>query len=75
MIKLNNFTTNGRVPTVLKINPGKLRELLPAFELNKLSNSITIFVKLEQLKATEKIVYAEKSEYETAFERFQEQGY
>lgn len=73
MTKQNSLANNDRKPTVLKINPIKLKELLPAFELNTNSNSITIFTKVENIPIKEKVVYAEKSAFEIAFEEFQDQ--
>ncbi|MCZ4223989.1 hypothetical protein [Pedobacter rhodius] len=73
MIKKNIVAKNNRKPTVLKINPVKLKELLSAFELNTVSDSITIFTKVENAAIKEKVVYAEKSDFELAFEKFQNQ--
>jgi len=58
--------------TVLKIKPVKFKELLSAFELNTKSNSITVFTKIASVTIKEKIIYAEKSALEIAFEEFQD---
>ncbi|KQS40952.1 hypothetical protein [Pedobacter sp. Leaf194] len=73
MIRQQSFDRYNRNTTVLKINPIKLKELLPAFEVNTLANSITIFTKVEQVSEKEKIIYAEKSAMELAFEEFEDQ--
>jgi len=73
MIRQQSFDRYNCNTTVLKINPIKLKELLPAFEVNTLANSITIFTKVEQVSEKEKIIYAEKSAMELAFEEFEDQ--
>ncbi|KQR71751.1 hypothetical protein [Pedobacter sp. Leaf176] len=69
MIIKNNAAKNNSNPTVLKIKPNKFKELLSAFELN--ANSITIFTEIADVTIKEKIMYAEKSALEMAFEEFQ----
>jgi len=72
MIGENTVAKNHSNLTVLKIKPIKLKELQSAFELNTRSNSITIFIKIVSTTMKEKIIYAEKSDMEIAFEEFQD---
>jgi hypothetical protein len=73
MIGQNTVTkNNSNNHTVLKIKPVKFKELLSAFELNINSNSITVFTKIAGVTIKEKIIYAEKSALEIAFEEFQD---
>ncbi|MFC4211903.1 hypothetical protein ACFOWA_11960 [Pedobacter lithocola] len=65
MTKQNNYSN-----TILKINPLKLRELLPAYELNTLANCLTIFKKIETSAPQEIVLYAEKTTLEIAFEAY-----
>jgi len=71
MIRQNTVSKNNSNLTVLKIKPIKLKELQTAFELNPKANSITIFIKIASITMEEKIIYAEKSDLEIAFEEFQ----
>jgi len=72
MIRQNTVSKNSTNHTVLKIKPVKLKELQSAFELNTRANSITIFIKIANITMKEKIIYAEKSDLEIAFEEFQD---
>lgn len=72
MIRQNTVSKNNSNLTVLKIKPIKLKELQSAFELNTNANSITIFIKIASITMKEKIIYAEKSDLEIAFEEFQD---
>lgn len=72
MIRQNTVSKNNCNLTVLKIKPVKLKELQSAFELNTNANSITIFIKIASITMKEKIIYAEKSDLEIAFEEFQD---
>ena len=73
MIRQHNFTGNSPAITILKINPSKLKELLPAFEVNQSANSLTIFTKIDHISPKEEVIYTEKSEFDLAFEAFQDQ--
>ncbi|GGI23285.1 hypothetical protein [Pedobacter mendelii] len=66
MIKTNNL----HVRTVLKINPLKFKELLPAYELNIAANSLTIFKRIENPTPKEEVIYTEKTTLEIAFEAY-----
>ena len=66
MTKQNNYNSN----TILKINPLKLRELLPAYELNTIANCLTIFKKIETSAPKETVIYDEKTTLEIAFEAY-----
>lgn len=55
---------------VLKLNPGKFRELLKTCEIDGKEKNLILFTKIGALPQGVGAVYLEKSDFELAFEAF-----
>ncbi|MGA9649474.1 hypothetical protein [Pedobacter sp.] len=56
---------------IFKIRPEKFKELIKAFELDVVKNSITLFTPIEAMPYNVGAIYVKKTDFEIAFEKFE----
>ena len=71
MFNREDYYSQTQACKVFKLNPSKFKELINAFELDVVTNTITLFTEIEALPYNVGAIYVKKSDFEIAFEKFE----
>ena len=71
MFTREDYYSQTQACKIFKLKPVKFKELIKAFELDVVNNSITLFTPIEALPFNVGAIYVKKSDFEIAFEKFE----